>query len=528
VLHLAACSSAPAEPACLDVLPSAPGGAITLERLLSEFANPDELTALRPEVRSVRLASSYDRRAETGDWFANADWGNYQAIEGDRAVLLEADGPGVISRIWSANPAGNLRVFVDGAETPVIDADMGELLRGQTHGLPPELAFVGARGHNLYLPIAYQSHVKVTIDATQDRLYYHVTYRTYEPGTSVEPFSEEALDRALAITPVPVAPCTPEPMLREATLDTSGEGGTLELTAPSGGGLIRELTIDARGLDDATLRGTELTIDFDGEQTVRVPLGDFYGGGPGRVAFDSRTVAVTRDGQLISRWPMPFLSTARVGLRAASGAGVSLPITVAVEALPFTERSLLFHATWTPPTSIQVSDAEGQATPSDLRLVSITGRGVYAGTVLNVADPHASWWGEGDEKIFVDGEAHPSHFGTGTEDYFGWAWCSTERFMTELVGQTRANASNNGGYISAYRWLALDAIPFESQLVFDMEVLHWSTPPEAVEVIYDGLTYFYAEPGAAVEVDDAEDSDYVVPVLPEGSVDTGGGSTACG
>ena len=33
------------------------------------------------------------------------------------------------------------------------------------------------------------------------------------------------------------------------------------------------------------------------------------------------------------------------------------------------------------------------------------------------------WWGEGDEKFFVDGEKFPSTFGTGSEDYFGYAWC---------------------------------------------------------------------------------------------------------
>ncbi len=32
------------------------------------------------------------------------------------------------------------------------------------------------------------------------------------------------------------------------------------------------------------------------------------------------------------------------------------------------------------------------------------------------------WWGEGDEKFFVDGEMFPSWFGTGSEDYFGFSW----------------------------------------------------------------------------------------------------------
>ena len=46
--------------------------------------------------------------------------------------------------------------------------------------------------------------------------------------------------------------------------------------------------------------------------------------------------------------------------------------------------------------------------------------------------PSKAWWGEGDEKIYVDGEKFPSHFGTGTEDYYGYAWCSPEKFYARL------------------------------------------------------------------------------------------------
>jgi hypothetical protein len=37
-------------------------------------------------------------------------------------------------------------------------------------------------------------------------------------------------------------------------------------------------------------------------------------------------------------------------------------------------------------------------------------------------NPVTIWWGEGDEKIWVDGEAFPSIFGTGTEDYYAYSW----------------------------------------------------------------------------------------------------------
>ena len=34
--------------------------------------------------------------------------------------------------------------------------------------------------------------------------------------------------------------------------------------------------------------------------------------------------------------------------------------------------------------------------------------------MLHVWNPRGGWWGEGDEKFFVDGEKFPSTFGTGS------------------------------------------------------------------------------------------------------------------
>ena len=44
------------------------------------------------------------------------------------------------------------------------------------------------------------------------------------------------------------------------------------------------------------------------------------------------------------------------------------------------------------------------------------------GTVYAVRTRSPSWFGEGDEMIYIDGEEKPSIRGTGTEDYFLSAW----------------------------------------------------------------------------------------------------------
>ena len=60
------------------------------------------------------------------------------------------------------------------------------------------------------------------------------------------------------------------------------------------------------------------------------------------------------------------------------------------------------------------------------------GRGRFCGVMLHVWNPLGGWWGEGDEKFFVDGEKFPSTFGTGSEDYFGYAWCGASFFQQAL------------------------------------------------------------------------------------------------
>ena len=62
-------------------------------------------------------------------------------------------------------------------------------------------------------------------------------------------------------------------------------------------------------------------------------------------------------------------------------------------------------------------------------MLQTEGRGRFCGVMLHVWNPRGGWWGEGDEKFFVDGEKFPSTFGTGSEDYFGYAWCDPHLFQ---------------------------------------------------------------------------------------------------
>ena len=124
----------------------------------------------------------------------------------------------------------------------------------------------------------------------------------------------------------------------------------------------------------------------------------------------------------------------------------------------------------------------------DFNYVTVDGKGVYVGDALTVYNRVDAWWGEGDEKVYVDGEEFPSHFGTGTEDYYGYAWCRPERISNHpYIAQPSGDGNFHPGYTLNIRYRGLDAIPFNTSLKFDMEVWHWVKS----ELDFAPVTFWY-------------------------------------
>ena len=141
------------------------------------------------------------------------------------------------------------------------------------------------------------------------------------------------------------------------------------------------------------------------------------------------------------------------------------------------------------------ADEEGRRHAGLARLARLRAPGRFVGLLLNVYNPTPAWWGEGDEKIYVDGESFPSTFGTGTEDYFGYAWGDNHLYSNPFHAQTRCDGPGSKGNTSNIRYQLLDSVPFQKSLGFDIEVWHW----EPVKIQYATVAYFYAGPGAKVE-----------------------------
>ncbi|HEY3494086.1 MAG TPA: glycoside hydrolase family 172 protein [Polyangiaceae bacterium] len=488
-------------------------GEISAASLLLELIDLGRLATLPDPPYRAQMASSYDRRSvsqsDAAGWFANDDWAsaerpNYLRAEtkSDRTeyVLLDAKGPGAVVRIWSASPAGTLRIYLDGAERPEIEETFERLLSG-TGSIPEPFAYVAARGYNSYFPIPFRRACKITADsliATDTngkplpKLYYQIQYRSYPEArasvvqtlrrSDLERVAREARTARVFAEPWKAYEASPA-ALRRSFGESAGRWA-LELEH-AGGGVVRELVVVARDTSDAGLRRARLRASFDGEPTIDAPLGDFFGAAPGLSPYDSLPFTVRDDGSFTCRFAMPFRE--RASFEIVNGPGVSAELVF--EPDPWSERSLHFHARHRPTSSV------ASQPPSDLRMLALRGQGVYVGDAFNIENPIQRWWGEGDEKIYVDGEAFPSFFGTGTEDYYGYAWSATETFARALHAQPRTTGRDFWGRASNNRFRTLDAIPFERGFRFDLELWHW----EKARVSWDAMTYFYARPGVTVE-----------------------------
>jgi hypothetical protein len=474
--------------------------AVSVRSLLTEMSDLRRLSVAPNPPYVAKQASSYDRKSKSpsDNWFANADYGNYIRVEHrqgrDEYVMADVNGPGAVTRIWSANPQGTLRIYIDGNELPELIANMEDLLSGKHLDFPPPFAHRLSGGANLYYPIPYNKSLKVTVDGLGSKpgsVYYHVNYRTYPPGTEVRSFTmAEVKDAATLAARIGDAleypQSVPSARTKYATLrETLEPGKVVSLHTPQIGGEVREIKIGVVSTDmKAALRGTLLEADFDGDSCISAPLGDFFATAPGLVTYNSLPMAA-QNGVLISRWVMPQMNSGRMFFANTSNVAVTLDVLVTFAIDNWNPNKMHFKAKWRRETL-------ATRPMRDWNFLDAKGEGRFVGAAMFIANPVADWWGEGDEKIYLDGEAFPSTFGTGTEDYFGYAWSSPVPFAHPYHNQLWCDGPGTRGYSAINRFQIFDDMPFASSYKFDMEIWHWRETVADFAV----TAYWYAKPGA--------------------------------
>lgn len=485
---------------------------VTIASVLKEMVDRDKISQFPESNYKTLQASTYNRESVSPNlpgWFADGDGLGFirtEVINGKTEwVIMEDHGPGCIAKIWAVcfyygldNVTGaNIKIYLDGNKEPVINTNFFNLVQGKDFIESP-FGETSTRAGNLYFPIPYAKSCKITMD---NKAFYNIiNYRKYPKGTAVETFTMEQFNNTKALRSSVgkelVRPTNATGNAIEKT-QTIAAGNTLTIDLPKGNNAVKQLEITIKNKENIPnlLRSVVLTANFDKEQTIWTPVGDFFNNVGKQQPYIMWEREVSKQGNMICRWVMPYQKEGTISLKNLANTSAEVSIKVITAPTAWKKNSMYFHATW------RMDEPYPTFPLFDWNLIEAQGKGVIVGDEFTALNPSEGWWGEGDEKIYVDDDFKrnfPSHFGTGTEDYYGWAGgvvpTPKDEFSKPFLGNIIVGEQNAMGYNVCSRTRVLDAIPFEKRIKFDMEA-SCGTRSSWFFLQYTQTTFWYAIPG---------------------------------
>ena len=254
----------------------------------------------------------------------------------------------------------------------------------------------------------------------------------------------------------------------------------------------------------------KMTLDNNDFPSVHVPYGDFFGQGNCYVNsfqsayFTSSTDSNNKMNELTAMncyLPMPFRTRATIELINESDKEHIQYYYIDYETyeeinqlgpnpayLHSEFRSECPFRGWGPeirvntPESDSVLNIGRKAWENNYIIMETKGKGHYIGCFFNVINttakefgsyelPNYSWWGEGDDMIWVDGYKWPPDIhGTGSEDYFNQALGMQRNAF--LRNGTAIHEFDTGGYSTSYVFHIENPVRFQKEIKVTIEIGH--------------------------------------------------------
>ncbi len=310
-------------------------------------------------------------------------------------------------------------------------------------------------------------------------------------------------------------------------------GTTTVIADIAGAGCINHIWVTMVCGAEDFLRKVTLRVRWDNETdySVEVPIGDFFGVGHAQTTdFVSLPLQMSpANGRSFNCFfPMPFSERALFEVTSECEVEVLFYYYIDYELHDRIDADLgRFHAQWRRQNPTDGISDEGitngewsfGGTNTDGKgnyvILEAEGTGHYVGCNLNIHNlrkrewvagvnwpispeelhqnlPGVSdafnWYGEGDDMIFIDGEAFPpSLHGTGTEDYFNTAWCPAVSYSAPYHGITLPGGPNWSEKISLYRFHIEDPVCFQKSILVTIEHGHANRRSDD----YSSTAYWY-------------------------------------
>ncbi len=264
----------------------------------------------------------------------------------------------------------------------------------------------------------------------------------------------------------------------------------------AGPGVIQHIwfTVDAARYRDLILR---MYWDAEDTPSVEAPIGDFFcNGWKTRTNVLALPINVNPSGGFNCYFPMPFRKHAKMTVenRAPKEVG-GFYYAINYALTPIDPDDAYFHAQFRRTNPLAYRE-------NYVLLDGVRGPGQYVGAYMAWQQNSQGWWGEGEIKIFLDGDKEfPTICGTGTEDYFGGAWGFGETFSAPFLGYPLGNCDGRPGTRHGlYRFHIMDPIRFAREIQVTMQALGWRSEGRYLPLQDDiaSVAYWYqAEPHAS-------------------------------
>jgi hypothetical protein len=455
-----------------------------------------------PDGDRVAMRSSHCPSGCEFDRHSEGDSRFLRLRHGGEGVIFSTDGAGAVTRIWMVMGDGvsepldasvRLRVRVDGRQRPVVDLPLPEVFSGTTAPfLSPMVAdrTVAGGGNISYVPIPFRNGCEITlVGAEKSKIWFQVQARLLEDAaglrsfTGREPLTEfrSLLERS-GSDPWKGGPF---PTVSGSVVLAPGEGETI--AAFTGPDVINGVIVRTARQNWGRLW---LRFTFDDGTPFRVPLLDLFGAARATDrAAHSLLFGADEQDDLYLYLPMPFFegATVELGRRPAEGPpGVTVEYAVRrLDAPPPADAGLF---------GVQIRDATGAISDAGAPVIELGGRGSLVAVFAALGPAPGDDWDylERDEQVFFDGEATPSWFGTGIEDFFGGGFYfrgpdGRPQPFTQPLHGAPVVWFNRRAAPAMYRLFLGDAVVFDDGLRVELEVI-----PGAVGVRMRTVAFWYS------------------------------------
>ncbi|APS40559.1 glycoside hydrolase family 172 protein [Salegentibacter sp. T436] len=478
---------------------------VTVASELKKLHQVEELPGYIEQTKLLQV-SSYDTTGGNDDGFSG-DYSFIRKNPDSSLVIFEAEGNGVINRIWTPTPTEDTLDFYFGNEkSPSYSVKFSDLFSGEVAPFEEPLAGNEIGGFYNYFPIPFKDGCKIVIRGKKLE-FYQIQYRTYPEEYEMEIFSGEISTEAknelerLKRAWNNIADIESEIDKTTDTILKPGENLTLAQFFDKGGRILG-ITLENAKAFEGVNKQVDIKITWDNEDkpAVYMPVADFFGYAFGEVSMQSLLLG-SRNNINYCYYPMPFDNSAKIELiyRPSEKPKNDDPIQIKSEVwaskkMRNPEEEGKFYTYWNKNINAPLGEPH--------TFLKGEGKGHYVGTILQTQglEPGMTLFFEGDDVTTIDGEMRVH--GTGSEDYFNGGWYALLNRWDRKISLPLHGAldyslpySRTGGY----RLFISDKMPFDESIEHTIE----HGPEENNKPVdYTSAAFYYA--GSPVHKDQPE------------------------